>query len=88
MVCGQDGAHFADAGPSVFMDCPGGQDHPTNKSDCAGWLGSGSVWKKLPAKRDEGEGLLSTERSAQADEFCKRLHELAHRRVGLDRYAR
>ena len=56
VVCGhQDGAHFADAGPSVFMDCPGGQDHPTNKSDCAGWLGSGSVWKKLPAKRDEGK---------------------------------
>jgi hypothetical protein len=36
-----DGAHFADAGPSIFKDCLDKQ------TDCAVWLGSGSVWKRL-----------------------------------------
>ena len=43
-----DGAHWADAGPGVRMDCS-----PTNKTDCAVWLGSGSVWKKLAAAGQE-----------------------------------
>jgi hypothetical protein len=45
-----DGAHWADAGPGVRMDCS-----PTNKTDCAVWLGSGSVWKKLPTAGEDAE---------------------------------
>ena len=33
------------------MDCS-----PTNKTDCAVWLGSGSVWKRLPAAGEEETG--------------------------------
>ena len=35
-----DGAHWSDLGVSIRKDC-------SNKTDCAVWLGSGSVWKHL-----------------------------------------
>lgn len=37
-----DGVHWADFGVSIRKDC-------IDKDDCAGWLGSGSVWKKTDA---------------------------------------
>jgi len=37
-----DGAHWSDLGVSIRKDC-------SNKTDCAVWLGSGSVWKHLKA---------------------------------------
>ena len=41
-----DGAHFADLGVGVRRDC-------WNSSDCAVWLGSGSVWRRLNASVDD-----------------------------------
>jgi hypothetical protein len=51
-----DGAHFADAGPGVYMDCS-----KTNKTDCAVWLGSGSVWKKLPTPNNDDVDVVEDE---------------------------
>ena len=46
-----DGAHFADTGISIRKECPDGptwESQPANaSSDCAVWLGSGSVWPRL-----------------------------------------
>jgi len=45
-----DGAHWADLGVAIRMDC-------ANKTsgDCAGWLGSGSVWKLIKTgKKEDG----------------------------------
>ncbi len=44
-----DGAHWADLGVVIAKDCK-------SKADCANWLGSGSVWKKLGAGDGDGDG--------------------------------
>ena len=49
-----DGVHFADLGLQIRKDCSA-----TNKTDCAVWLGSGSVWKRLTKSGDEDEWVMN-----------------------------
>ena len=44
-----DGVHFSDAGVGILKDCANATD------DCAVWLGSGSVWKRLSGADQEVE---------------------------------
>lgn len=47
-----DGAHWAEAGIAVQMDCA------NMTSDCAAWLGSGSVWRR-PSATDDDEYVMN-----------------------------
>ena len=40
------GVHFSDAGVGILKDCAA-------TDDCAVWLGSGSVWKRLSGDPDQ-----------------------------------
>lgn len=48
-----DGAHFVDKGVGISKDCANAT------SDCAVWLGSGSVWKHLGTNTDDDEFVMN-----------------------------
>ena len=56
-----DGVHFNDVGQAVHKDCK------DPKTDCAVWLGSGSIWRNLRFGENDDEGEFVQNFSQQYD---------------------